>query len=240
MARPVEVAANGERQPGRQFTAQGQDRKAEIVREAERLFTERGFTRTRMSDIAEAAGVTKGLLYWYFENKQSLLTEIVSDMRTRLQDAQRSAAVGVPDVLGRIYVSVVATVLFVRANQKVYGLIAYSGWTTDLAPKLHESTTSHARDTAVLIERGQQQGVIRTNDSPAVLAHGNAGVVNNYCAATAWGHLDGLSDEEVAHVAARYIIRSLAATSELADEVDARFGPKPRRSRARARRSPST
>jgi hypothetical protein len=92
----------------------------------------------------------------------------------------------------------------------------------------------------VLIERGQQQGVIRTNDSPAVLAHGNAGVVNNYCAATAWGHLDGLTDEEVAHIAARYIIRSLAATSELADEVDARFGPKPRRSRARTARERKT
>jgi AcrR family transcriptional regulator len=210
---------NGERQ----LSPQGQDRKAEIVREAERLFTERGFTSTRMSDIAEAAGVTKGLLYWYFENKQALLTEIVADMRTRLQEAQREASAGVDDVLGRLYVGTVASVRFVRANQKVYGLITYSGWSSELAPALHESATAHASDTAKLIERGQREGVVRDDDSPAMLAHGNAGVVNNYCAAAAWGRLK-LDDEELAHVAARYIIRSLAATPELADATVAAHG----------------
>lgn len=225
----------GDQAGERHLTPQGQDRKAEIVREAERLFTERGFTSTRMSDIAEAAGVTKGLLYWYFENKQALLTEIVADMRARLQATQRAAAKGVPDVLGRIYVSTVASVRFVRANQKVYGLITYSNWSSDLAPALHESATAHAADTAKLIERGQQEGVIRDDDEPALLAHGNAGVVNNYCAAAAWGRLK-MDDEELAHLAARYILRSLAATPELADAVIATHGrpDKPRRRRAPA------
>ena len=217
----------------RHLTAQGQDRKAEIVLQAERLFTERGFTSTRMADIAEAAGVTKGLLYWYFENKQALLTEIVADMRTRLQEAQRKAAVGVTDVLGRIYVSAVASVRFVRANQKVYGLITYSGWTSDLAPALHESASAHARDTAKLIERGQREGVIRDDDSPAMLAHGNAGVVNNYCAAASWGRLQ-MDDEELGHLAARYIIRSLAATPELAAAVEAAHGTGRKTKRRRA------
>lgn len=217
----------------RQLTAQGQDRKAGIVREAERLFTERGFTNTRMSDIAEASGVTKGLLYWYFENKQALLTEIVSDMRQRLQAAQREAGRGVPDVLSRIYVSTVATVRFVRANQQVYGLITYSGWTSDLAPALHESATTHANDAASLIEWGQKEGVIRGDDDPVLLAHGNAGVVNNYCAAAAWGRLS-LDDEALAHLAARYIIRSLAATTELAAAVESAHGPAPKKKRRRA------
>ena len=216
----------------RQLSAQGQDRKAEIVLQAERLFTERGFTSTRMSDIAEAAGVTKGLLYWYFENKQALLSEIVADMRSRLQQAQLEASAGVDDVLGRLYVATVASVRFIRANQKVYGLITYSGWSSELAPALHESATAHAGDTAKLIERGQRDGVVRDDDTPAMLAHGNAGVVNNYCAAAAWGRLK-LDDEELAHVAARYIIRSLAATPELAAATVAAHGraPSPKKRR---------
>ena len=230
----MEGKAGGETNE-RQLTAQGQDRKAEIVREAERLFTERGFTNTRMTDIAEAAGVTKGLLYWYFENKQALLSEIVVDMRSRLQEAQREAAAGATDVLGRIYLSTVASVRFIRANQKVYGLITYSGWTSDLAPTLHESSTAHARDAAKMIERGQHEGVIRADDTPAMLAHGNAGVVNNYCAAAAWGHLR-MDDEDLGHLAARYIVRSLAASPELADAVEAAHG----RHRPRKRRGAVT
>jgi AcrR family transcriptional regulator len=212
----------------RQLTPQGQDRKAEIVAEAERLFAERGFTNTRMADIAEAAGVTKGLLYWYFENKQALLAEIVLDMRSRLQAAQRAAADGVDDVLARLYLSTVASVLFVRSHQRIYGLITYSGWTTDLAPALHESATAHASDAARLIRRGQQSGVIRTDDDAEVLAHGNAGVVNNYCAAAAAGHL-GLSDEDIAHAAARFVLRSLAMTPALVAQVERVHGRPPAR-----------
>lgn len=200
-----------------------QDRKAEIVAEAERLFAERGFTNTRMTDIAEAAGVTKGLLYFYFENKQALLAEIVVDMRSRLQRAQRSAAEGVDDVLSRLYLSTVASVRFVRSHQRIYGLITYSGWTSDLAPSLHESATAHASDAARLIRRGQRDGVIRADDAADVLAHGNAGVVNNYCAAAAAGHLS-MSDEELAHTAARFILRSLSITADDAARVEAAHG----------------
>ena len=209
----------------RHLTPQGEDRKAEIVREAERLFTERGFRNTRMSDIAEAAGVTKGLLYWYFENKQALLAEIVVDMRSRLQQAQRAAVGEVKDPLARIYLSTVASVKFIRENQHIYGLINYSAVAFDLGAAAVESTTVHARDTARVIEEGQRQGVIRTDDSAADLAHGNAGVVNNYCAAGALGHLK-LSNDELGHIAARYIVRGLAASVDLADDVIAAHGRK--------------
>ena len=220
----------------RHLTPQGEDRKAEIVREAERLFTERGFRNTRMSDIADAAGVTKGLLYWYFENKQALLAEIVVDMRSRLQQAQRAAVGDVKDPLGRMYLSTVASVTFIRENQHIYGLINYSAVAFDLGPAAVESTTVHARDTARLIEEGQRQGVIRDDDSAAALAHGNAGVVNNYCAAAALGHLK-LSNDELGHVAARYIVRSLATTVELADEViAAHCGARKARKRAAPKR----
>lgn len=209
----------------RHLTPQGEDRKAEIVREAERLFTERGFRNTRMSDIADAAGVTKGLLYWYFENKQALLAEIVVDMRSRLQQAQREAASAADDPLGKMYLSTVASVKFIRENQHIYGLINYSAVAFDLGPAAIESTTVHARDTARLIEEGQKQGVIRNDDTAANLAHGNAGVVNNYCAAAALGHLK-VSHDELGHIAARYIVRALAARPELADAVDAAHGAK--------------
>ncbi|HBR09646.1 TPA: TetR family transcriptional regulator, partial [Candidatus Acetothermia bacterium] len=36
------------------------------------LFAERGYHQTTMSDIATAAGVGRGTLYWYFPSKEKL------------------------------------------------------------------------------------------------------------------------------------------------------------------------
>lgn len=49
------------------------DRRAAIIEAALRTFAERGFHATSLEDIAEAAGTTKGTVYWYFKQKSDLL-----------------------------------------------------------------------------------------------------------------------------------------------------------------------
>lgn len=41
------------------------------------VFAEKGFARTRMEDIARKAGVTKGTIYLYFENKDAVFKNLV-------------------------------------------------------------------------------------------------------------------------------------------------------------------
>jgi AcrR family transcriptional regulator len=55
-----------------------------ILEAAARLFAEKGFHRTTTKDIAEAADVSEGSLYNYFENKDEMLMGIM----TLLVDAQ--------------------------------------------------------------------------------------------------------------------------------------------------------
>lgn len=43
------------------------------------LFEEKGFSETSVQDIAEAAGVTKGTFYYYFDSKEQLLMDIHTD-----------------------------------------------------------------------------------------------------------------------------------------------------------------
>ncbi len=43
-----------------------------ILDVAERVFSERGVTRTSLADIAQAAGVTRGAIYWHFADKADL------------------------------------------------------------------------------------------------------------------------------------------------------------------------
>ncbi len=54
-----------------------QDRSERILIEATRLFTENGYAGTRMSDIASAIGVTKPIVYRYFDSKQVLFEALV-------------------------------------------------------------------------------------------------------------------------------------------------------------------
>jgi AcrR family transcriptional regulator len=70
----------------------GRERKQQLVDCAAQLFAERGYAETRIIDIVEAAGVAKGLFYWYFENKEALFAELAADIRLRLRKHQGAAS----------------------------------------------------------------------------------------------------------------------------------------------------
>lgn len=59
---------------------------------ARRVFEERGFAATRMSDIADAAGVAHGTVYTYFGDKSAVLDAVVADLATNLRSAWRVGA----------------------------------------------------------------------------------------------------------------------------------------------------
>lgn len=56
--------------------ASTEERRRLIIREAARLFTQRGYHRTSMADIAAAVGLRKPTLYWYISGKEEILFHI--------------------------------------------------------------------------------------------------------------------------------------------------------------------
>lgn len=52
------------------------ERPAEIVNAATALFAERGFSATRLDDVARRAGVAKGTVYLYFDTKEDLFRAV--------------------------------------------------------------------------------------------------------------------------------------------------------------------
>jgi TetR/AcrR family acrAB operon transcriptional repressor len=48
-----------------------------IIEVAERLIETNGLSRTTLQDVAEAAGVTRGAIYWHFQNKSALFDSIM-------------------------------------------------------------------------------------------------------------------------------------------------------------------
>ena len=77
-------------EPDRRLTAQGMERKQQLLDRAAELFAERGYAETRVIDIVRAAGVAKGLFYWYFDNKEALFEELAESIRLSLRRSQRA------------------------------------------------------------------------------------------------------------------------------------------------------
>jgi AcrR family transcriptional regulator len=62
-------------------------RRHQLVDVALELFAKRGYRATTMDDIAEAAGVTKPLLYQHFSSKRALYLELVDSIAQNLLTA---------------------------------------------------------------------------------------------------------------------------------------------------------
>ncbi len=70
--------------------ASQEERRRQILDAAVRAFAKRGYHASRVSDIAEEAGVAYGLVYHYFESKEAVLEAIFTDTWGTMLEAIRS------------------------------------------------------------------------------------------------------------------------------------------------------
>jgi AcrR family transcriptional regulator len=62
-----------------QFEEMRESRKHQIMEAALELFASEGYSHCSISQLANHAGISKGLLYNYFESKEALLIEIIEE-----------------------------------------------------------------------------------------------------------------------------------------------------------------
>ncbi len=60
--------------------------KEKIIKEGKRLFAQKGYDETSMAEVAKASGIEKASLYYFFESKESLLTEILQSIWRKIVD----------------------------------------------------------------------------------------------------------------------------------------------------------
>ncbi|GAA1767626.1 TetR/AcrR family transcriptional regulator [Agromyces humatus] len=109
-----------------------------ILDAAERLFAERGFDATPTSIIAGAAGVPKGLLFYYFPTKHDLLRALVSE-RLDLGPIDPGALVEPGDPVGAL-LNLSKALSDIQAESAVLGVIVWREQRThpDVRAKLRE------------------------------------------------------------------------------------------------------
>jgi AcrR family transcriptional regulator len=98
-----------------QSESRAQDSRDEILKAATKLFANRGFHETSMSEVARGAGVSKALIFWHFKTKEELFLAVLNRLlEPYVIDFAEEA--GLLDEKEQILKLVECYLLFVRDN----------------------------------------------------------------------------------------------------------------------------
>lgn len=76
------------------------ERRASILAAAKVVFAQKGYHATTIGDIARAAGLSYGSIYWYYDSKETLFHELMTAEAAALQEHIDAAIGGTPRSLG--------------------------------------------------------------------------------------------------------------------------------------------
>lgn len=212
MASPTDrdLGASSEADNGpRRHTGQGEERKQQLLEAAADLFSARGYANTRIIDICERAGVAKGLFYWYFETKDSLYTELVHMMRTRLRRVQAEAMDPEANAVERIRQAAVASMIYLSEHPTFFAFASDDSVTPALAKFARESSDVYIQDAERLIREAQRSGHALEWLDPALAAMGVSATTRAFSEMLRNGDTDR-DPHEVAAFAADWVVRALS------------------------------
>ena len=145
-----------------------------IVAAALHVFSQRGYTATRLDDIGQAAGVTRGAVYWHFKSKAELYTTIISEAYAQLDTVLTAAWQHVPTFTEGVQRLILAYFQHVQENSTFRAALEMSLFKTEITEELAEGF--HQKQVGVrenlaglrqLIVDGQEAGEFRRDLNPA-------------------------------------------------------------------------
>ncbi len=170
----------------------GPERRAQVLAVARRVLSDRGFHGTTMTDIADAAGVTKPVLYQHFSSKRDLYRTVLTDIGDRLERSVIASAIAAPSPRERAEAGIRAFARFVEEDHDGFRL-------------LFDGTNRHDEEWAVItrdVERSLTTAVAALIDVPSadarrrqVLAHGIIGLAESMMREAKVDGTDGYSEE---------------------------------------------
>ncbi|CAL9380616.1 MULTISPECIES: TetR/AcrR family transcriptional regulator [Streptomyces] len=180
-----------------------------LLAAATRLFADRGYDRTSVQEIVEAAGVTKGALYHYFGSKDDLLHEIYGRV-LRLQqerlDAFASSDAPVEQRLRDAAADVVVTTIDNLDDASIFFRSMHQ-LSEDKQKQVRAERRRYHERFRALIEEGQKAGVFSTATPADLVVDYHFGSVHHL---STWYRPGGrMTPQEVADHLADLLLRAL-------------------------------
>ncbi|MFI6028684.1 TetR/AcrR family transcriptional regulator [Amycolatopsis magusensis] len=101
------------------------ERERQMVEVAEAVFAERGYVAASMDDIAERVGVSKPMLYEYFNSKEGLLLACIEQARSELRTATEEAVAKATDAEDALRRGLLAFFVFIRERRQSWSLLRH-------------------------------------------------------------------------------------------------------------------
>jgi TetR/AcrR family transcriptional regulator len=154
-----------------------EQRKNEIVATAEKLFYKKGFDNVTMDEIAETVEISKGLLYVFFKNKDSLFFAIVTRKRREstnlLTERLKTPATGAERLRAIIqwYVDITKGNPEFSEMASTYAPLLWSRLDRENEAALTEDVQPYYALLNAAIRDGMEDGTVRNDLDPVMLGY---------------------------------------------------------------------
>ena len=195
-------------------------RREEIIAAAGAAFLAKGYRATSFKDIAEAIGVDRASLYYYFESKQDLFrvatgAAVVRNVEAaeRVARGDRTPAEKIVEIVAKLLESYTHTdypYMFIFLQEDVHRIAEdpEDPW----AREMNELTRRYEQAITSIIEEGVERGDFTVNGSPHVLTKAIIGMGNW---TQRWFRFDGkLTAAEIAETFAHTFLHGITRREE--------------------------
>ncbi|MGE7369369.1 TetR family transcriptional regulator [Neorhizobium sp. NPDC001467] len=173
----------------RRTKAEAAETRAAILESAERMFFEKGVAACTLDDIAAAAGVTRGAVYWHFSSKTDIFLELYNTFRLPLinmLELRDPSCCGM-DALTMIedsaceWMRVMATD---QQRQRMLTILLRTNFTEEFAPvhqAMKELEELHNRQLEQTLQRAQATGRLASGWTPASACNAVKWMIKGIC-----------------------------------------------------------
>jgi AcrR family transcriptional regulator len=144
-------------------TRRGRETRSAILRAAEEVIGAHGYAAAGIADITRAAGIAQGTFYIYFESKEHVFRELVTEMGRLTRKTLSDAVAGAPDRLGAERLGLRAFLEIAATRPTLYNIVEEARF---VAPEAYNAYfTAFARNYARNLAAAASEGEIRFGDA---------------------------------------------------------------------------
>lgn len=147
------------------------DKKRRIVEAAVKLISERGYHKATTVLIARESGVSQGMIFHYFKNKENLFFVLLKEGSDKLLQAMEEGIKGKTDTIEKIAGVIEAYLGLAGKEEKLFQLLTRQVRSSGVSSKkLARMEVERPVDfLKEIIEQGMREGIIRRMDAEAAV-----------------------------------------------------------------------
>ena len=172
----------------RRTKAEAKETRQQILLAAEKVFYEKGVAHASMEDVARAAGVTRGAIYWHFANRADLELELYNslplpqeDLIARELEAEDADVLGVLERVGREWLDLLAED---EHRQRILSILLRcdtSGEFAAISERQNDIDDEHMQALEAAFAKAEKQGKLCTCWTPHAAASQLRWVIKGLC-----------------------------------------------------------